>query len=278
MFEVDRAAREPGLDEADLAAGELGEAEADRDAGEPALSKPTVTPENPAPKKETVLPANLAPKSVMPPENSARVKSTLPPENSAPKKETVATSELSAQEGDRTAGELRGGEVDLAAAELGAGQADRPAGEPGSGEVAAVKDHPGEVEVQALPGHRRALLDKPLRAGSFVARIGLVRHAQIGAQHIDAGLPVLGPVIRQARHDMHPGESDRGRLITAQLPGRRGEPLVQGPGALLRERPVQLLFEVWLGAQEVVPGGLTCAAPSIQRPYRGSFPPEQTKL
>jgi hypothetical protein len=31
------------------------------------------------------------------------------------------------------------------------------------------------------------------------------------------------------------------RLIITQLPGRRGEPLVQGPGALLRERPVQLL-------------------------------------
>ena len=77
--------------------------------------------------------------------------------------------------------------------------------------------------------------------GSLVARVGLVRHAQIGAQHIDAGLPVLGPVIRQARHGIHPGQPDRRRLIIAQLPGRRGEPLVQRPGALLRKRPVQLL-------------------------------------
>jgi len=38
-----------------------------------------------------------------------------------------------------------------------------------------------------------------------------------------------------------PARPDRRRLIVAQLPGRRGEPLVQGPGALLRERPVQLL-------------------------------------
>jgi hypothetical protein len=34
---------------------------------------------------------------------------------------------------------------------------------------------------------------------------------------------------------------DRRRLITAQLPGRRGKPLIQCPGPLLRERPIQLL-------------------------------------
>ena len=47
-----------------------------------------------------------------------------------------------------------------------------------------------------------------------------------------------------------PARPDRRRLIVAQLPGRRGEPLVQGPGALLRERPVQLLallLEIPLG-------------------------------
>ena len=82
---------------------------------------------------------------------------------------------------------------------------------------------------------------KPLRLGSILARIGLVWHAQIAAQHIDAGLPVLGPVISQARHGIHPGQPDRRRLIITQLPGRRGEPFIQGPGALLRERSVQLL-------------------------------------
>ena len=82
---------------------------------------------------------------------------------------------------------------------------------------------------------------KPLWLGSILARIGLVWHAQIAAQHIDAGLSVLGPVIRQARHGIHPGQPDSRWLITAQLPGRRGEPFVQGPGALLRERSVQLL-------------------------------------
>jgi len=38
-----------------------------------------------------------------------------------------------------------------------------------------------------------------------------------------------------------PASPDSRRLIITQLPGRRGEPLVQDPGALLRERPVQLL-------------------------------------
>ena len=202
-----------------------------------ALLKSTVPPENSAPSKRTVPPENLAPtKLTVPPENSAPPKSTVPPENSAPPKLTVAAGELGAAEVDRAAGEL------------------------GAAEVAAVKDDAREVEVQALPGHRRVISEvrgddpddgvadfaagpegKPLRPGSILARIGLVWHAQIGAQHVDAGLPVLLPVIRQARHGIHPGQPDSRRLITAQLPGRRGEPLVQRPGALLRERPVQLL-------------------------------------
>ena len=81
---------------------------------------------------------------------------------------------------------------------------------------------------------------KPLRAGSLLARIGLIRHAQITAQDVNAGLPVLFPVIRQARHGVNPGQTDFRRLVTAQLPGRRSEPLVQCPGLLLRERSGQL--------------------------------------
>ena len=141
----------------------------------------------------------------------------------------------------------------------GAAEVDRAAGELGAAEVAAVKDNAREVEVQALPGHRSVFSEvrgddpddsvadfavglegKSLRLGSVLARIGLVGHAQIGAQHIDAGLPVLLPVISQARHGVHPGQPDSW-LVTAQLLSRRGEPFVQGPGALLRERSVQLL-------------------------------------
>ena len=97
------------------------------------------------------------------------------------------------------------------------------AGELGAAEVAAVKDNAREVEVQALPGHRSVFFEvrgddpddrvadfadglegKSLRLGSVLARIGLVWHAQIGAQHVDAGLPVFLPVISQARHGVHP--------------------------------------------------------------------------
>jgi hypothetical protein len=73
---------------------------------------------------------------------------------------------------------------------------------------------------------------------------------QIGAEDIDAGLTVFPPVVSQARHGVHPRQADSG-LIVAQLLGRRGEPLVQGPGALFPERPVQLralLRERRLGA------------------------------
>jgi hypothetical protein len=38
----------------------------------------------------------------------------------------------------------------------------------------------------------------------------------------------------------HPSHANS-RLLTAQLVGRRSEPLVQRPGSLLRKRPVQLL-------------------------------------
>ena len=151
-------------------------------------------------------------------------------------------------------------EVDHAAGEHGVAEDDRAAGEHGAAEVAAVEDHPGEVELQALPGHRRVVSEMrgddpddgmahfpvrpvsgPVSRDGILARLQSIGQAQITAQHINAGLPVLGPVIRQARHGIHPGQPDRRRLITAQLPGRRGEPLVQGPGALLPERPIQLL-------------------------------------
>jgi hypothetical protein len=36
----------------------------------------------------------------------------------------------------------------------------------------------------------------PLRRSSVLARVGVVRQAQAGAQDIDAGLPVLLPIVR----------------------------------------------------------------------------------
>jgi hypothetical protein len=57
-----------------------------------------------------------------------------------------------------------------------------------------------------------------------LGRVGLVRHAQVGAQHVDAYLPLLGPVIGEVSHRVHPGEADRG-LVMAELLGRFRVPL-----------------------------------------------------
>ena len=54
-------------------------------------------------------------------------------------------------------------------------------------------------------------------------------------QNIDAGLPVLGPVISQARHGIHPGQPDSRWLVITQLVGCCSKSFVQRPGALLRQ-------------------------------------------
>ncbi len=106
-------------------------------------------------------------------------------------------------------------------------ETDRAAGELGAAEIAAVKDNTREVKVQSLPAYRGAfpeargddaddrvadfadsLEGKPLRLGSVLAGIRPVRHAKIGAQHIDAGLPIFLPVIGQARHGVNPSQPD----------------------------------------------------------------------
>ena len=45
---------------------------------------------------------------------------------------------------------------------------------------------------------------KSLHPGSVLAGIGFIWHAQIGAEHVNAGLPVFLPVICQARDSVHP--------------------------------------------------------------------------
>jgi len=56
---------------------------------------------------------------------------------------------------------------------------------------------------------------KTLLLRSIMARVRLIGHAQIGTQHVDAGLPVLLPVIGQTCHGVHPGQPDSGRLVIA---------------------------------------------------------------
>src|SRR5262249_6161121 len=99
------------------------------------------------------------------------------------------------------------------------------------------------------------------------------------AEHINAGLPVLRPVVSQAGHRVHPGQPNC-CLVVTDLRGSRGETLVQGPVALfgkrsvqllalLRERPVQvltLLFQRLLG---VSVGGTTAEILRSQRTDQG---------
>jgi hypothetical protein len=54
------------------------------------------------------------------------------------------------------------------------------------------------------PDFAKGLEGLLLRLGSILARIGWVRHAHIGAEHVNAGLPVSLPVISQSRHGVHP--------------------------------------------------------------------------
>jgi hypothetical protein len=152
----------------------------------------------------------------VPPENPAKSKRTALPENPAPPKSTRPPGELSVVEADRAAGEP------------GVGKQHDPAGESGAAEIAAVEDHPGEVEVQALPGHCRPGAQmgadepddgeadfaagpecKPLRLRSVIARIRFVGQAQVGAENVDAGLPVLLPVVGQPGHGVHAGQAYR---------------------------------------------------------------------
>ena len=77
---------------------------------------------------------------------------------------------------------------------------------------------------------------KPLFRRGIFARVGLIGHAQVGAQNVDTRLPVVLPVIvmavlpviGQARHRVHPGQA-HGGLGVPELGGDRGEPLVEHP-------------------------------------------------
>jgi len=187
-------------------------------------------------------------KLTSPQENWARTNATLAPENRAPLKLKRAPQKRAPIKLTPGTREHSGVKDNLSA------------GEAGTVKVAAVKDNACEIEVQALPGHRGVSLEvrgddpddrvahfadglksKSLRRRSVLSRVGLVRHAQIATQDINAGLPVLCPVVSQAGHGVHPSQPDLGRFVAAELLGGRGESFIEGPGALLPERSAQLL-------------------------------------
>ena len=49
---------------------------------------------------------------------------------------------------------------------------------------------------------------QPLLHRSIIAGHRFIGHTQVGAQHVDARLPVVLPVISQARHRIHRGQPD----------------------------------------------------------------------
>jgi len=71
-----------------------------------------------------------------------------------------------------------------------------------------------------------------------VARIGCVWYPQVTAQHVDAGVAVLFPVISQPCHGIDAGQPDGGWLVHPQHVRRRDEPFVHGPDMLLLKSPV----------------------------------------
>ena len=72
----------------------------------------------------------------------------------------------------------------------------------------------------------------PFGRGSVAARVRIVGQAQIGTEDIDAGLPVLLPVISQPRHGMHTCQPHRW-LVIAELGCDRREALVEDPGPVM---------------------------------------------
>ena len=229
-FELDRAAGEPGAAEVDHATGELGAAEEDRTARELGTAE-----------------VDHAIGEL----GGVEVDRAIGELGAA--EDDRATGEPGTAEVDRAAGELGVVEADLAS-ELGAAEADCAAGELGAAEADAVEDGAGEVEVQAAPvlggggpcgvglevggddaddgaaDFAQGLERLPGGGGCVLAGVGLVGHAQVGAQDVDAGLALLGPVIGQPGHRVDPGQP-HGGLVGAELPGRRGESLVQQPGS-----------------------------------------------
>ena len=136
---------------------------------------------------------------------------TYPPENLAARKSTVAP-EHGAGEADPAAGELSSAERTVPPENWAPLKSppskttpvkskSRPCQDVGRVLPEVSGDDPDDG-VADFPG---GLEGKPLRLGSILAGVGLIRHPQVSAQHVDAGLPVLLPVISQARHGVHPG-------------------------------------------------------------------------
>jgi hypothetical protein len=71
----------------------------------------------------------------------------------------------------------------------------------------------------------------PLRHVVRSRGVGLVRHPQVAAEHVDAQLPPVLPVVGQLGHRVHPGDLDHA-VGSAELVGRLAEPIGVQPRVL----------------------------------------------
>ena len=106
----------------------------------------------------------------------------------------------------------------------------------------------------------------PFGRVSVVARVRIVGQAQVGAQNVDAGLPVLLPVIGQPGHGVHAGQAYRW-LGIAELGCDRGEPLVEDPGPVMNGVGLgDLLPPVGHDQRDQRPGAGHCGEDQLQHP------------
>ena len=127
----------------------------------------------------------------------------------------VATGELGAAEVDLAAGELGVMEVHQIPGELGAVEVDHAPGELGMPKTTAVECDAGAVEIESVPcgccggasvvglevggddtddgvaDFAASAQGEPFSHGCVGTGVGLVGHAQVGAEDIDAGLALL---------------------------------------------------------------------------------------
>src|SRR5215831_6986659 len=210
--EADHAAGEPCAAEADETAGEPGPLEADRAGGEPRLAEADRAAQEPR-----VPEADLATGEPRPAEV-----------------EPAAVSERCAVEaGIGAAGEHRAGKV-IGAVEYGAAEIEP---EPCPWGWRVLAQMTGDDVHGGLAHLLLGLEPPPDRRAGPAARVWLVSPPQVGAQHVNAGLPVLWPVVGQPGHRMDAGQPHARRGIP-KLSCGGGEPVVEQPGSVqVRARP-----------------------------------------
>ncbi|MDQ2882335.1 MAG: hypothetical protein M3Y48_14295 [Actinomycetota bacterium] len=149
--------------------------------------------------------------------------------------EDLTAGELRGQERNPTAGEFRATERDEAISEFRAEERDLTASELRATEITTIERGVREVKVTTTPGDRSVGLSKMIAneaddgvpdfrltfAVLPASSIWLVRHAQVGAQDIDANLTLLTPVVSESGHGVDTSEAHRSFVVPELVGGCR---------------------------------------------------------